>query len=202
VVTKTAPDQIVWRISLQDFDKDLRAAKRRNDEKVEAVLGLRRDLDLEDEDIETGQLSIQREYERGPRGERGPFKHFAVERSVTIRQRDLGRFDEYVDKLVAASEMEVDFSFESSRIHDVRAQTRLKALQAAKEKAAAMAEVVGAKLGPVMTIQEHRGDRSFMSPTSNTMFIDSPPPVDVSSERFIPGAIQVQISVYVTFELR
>ncbi|MHC4401129.1 MAG: SIMPL domain-containing protein [Planctomycetota bacterium] len=202
VATKAAPDHIEWRVRLEDFDKDLRAAKRRNDDKVEAVLALRRDLDIDDEDLETGYLSIRREYERGERGERGRFKHFVVHRSVTIRQRELRRFDEFLDTLIATSEMEVDFSFESSKIHQLRADTRLKALQAAKEKAAAMAEVVGAKLGPVVTIQEHRADRSSSPGWSNTIAVDSPPPVDMASDRFVPGAISVQVSVYATFELR
>jgi len=200
-VMKTAPDQVVWRIDLSDFDKDMRAAKERNDAKVQAVLALRDDLDIGEEELETGHLSISREYERGKYGERNAFKHYAVRRSVTIRQTDLKRFDEYLDKLVASSEMEVNFSFESSKMHDIRFETRLKALSVAKEKATAMAEVVGAKLGRIRIIHEHSPNRPFSSPMSNAAFTHSPPPVDVASERFVPGAISVQVSVYATFEL-
>jgi len=64
----------------------------------------------------------------------------------------LDQFDEFLDSLVASAEMEVDFSFASSKIHDARAGTRLKALTAAKKKAQAMAEVVGAKQGEALTI--------------------------------------------------
>ena len=56
--------------------------------------------------------------------------------------------------------MEVDFSFASSKIHDARAGTRLKALTAAKKKAQAMAEVVGAKLGKAQTINWHPENRN------------------------------------------
>jgi uncharacterized protein YggE len=121
---------------------------------------------------------------------------------VTIRQRDLNQFDEYLDELVASSEMEVSFRFESSQIHDIRAATRLKALTVAKEKAAAMAQAVGANVGRVLTIHEHSPDRPFSSPLSNATFTQGPPPADVASDRFIPGAISVQISVYTTFELK
>ncbi len=199
---KTAPDHVVWTVTLTDFNTDMRKAKQSNDAKIEAVLDLRRDLDINDQDIETGQLSIRREYERGKYGERGAFRHYVVSRNVTIRQRDLRRFDEYVDELVASSEMEVGFSFESSQIHEIRAATRLKALAVAKEKAAAMAQVVDADLGRVLTIHEHSPNQPFASPMSNAAFTHSPPPVDVASDRFVPGAIRVQISVYVTFELR
>jgi uncharacterized protein YggE len=202
VQTKTAPDQIVWRISLTDTDKNLHAAKRANDENMKAVLALRDKLSIADEDLETGQVRIQREYERGQHGQRGAFKHFAVYRSITIRQRELNRFDEYLESLVASADMEVDFSFESSKIHDVRAETRLKALLEAKKKAEAMAEVVGATLGKVLTINEHAENRGFGSPFSNSIAIQSMPSVDLASDTFVPGAISVSITVYAVFELK
>ncbi len=201
VQTKIAPDLIVWRVNLTDTDKDLRAAKAANDESVKAVLALRKTLGIAEGDLETGQVLIQREYERDERGQRGAFKHFAVHRSITVRQRELNRFDEYLDSLVASSEMEVDFSFESSKIHEVRAETRLKALTAAKDKAQAMAEVVGAKLGKVLTINEHADNQSLASPWSNSIAIQSVPSVDAASETFVPGAISVSVTVYAVFEL-
>ena len=201
VETQTAPDLVVWRISLTDTDKDLRAAKTRNDKRVKDVVALRRKLRLDEGDLETGHVSIRREYERDQQGRRGDFKHFVVSRDVTIRQRDLKRFDEYLDTLVAAGEMELSFSFESSRIHDVRAETRLKALQAARDKAKAMAAVVGVKLGPVLTINEHPEVNRSASPWSNAGFVESRPAVDLATETFVPGAITVRVTVYATFAL-
>jgi len=201
VAAKTAPDQVVWRISLSDFDKDLRAAKKRNDAKIESVLALREKLAIPKGDMETGHVSIRREYERGQYGHRGAFKHFAVSRSVTVRQSDLERFDEYLDAFVSCGEMEVNFSFESSKIHAVRAEARLKAVMAAKDKAAAMAGMVGAKLGQVLTIDEHPQGGARFNPASNSALPMSQPSVDVASGKFIPGAINVRVTVYATFEL-
>ena len=201
VETKTAPDQIVWRISLADTDKAMREAKARSDEKVKSVIALREKLGVGEGDFETGRVSIRREYERDQHGRRADFKHFIVSRSVTIRQRDLKRFDEFLDALVSSAEMEVSFSFKSSRIHEIRAETRLKALQAAQDKAAAMAKVVGAKLGPAVTVNEHAQGGRRQSPASNSAFVQSTPTVDLATDRFVPGAISVQVTVYATFEL-
>ena len=203
VETMTAPDRVVWNIALRDTDKDIRAALKKNDVKIEAVASLRERLGIGQGDLKTGRLNIRREYERDKHGHQGEFKHFVVTRSVTIRQRDLSRFDEYLETLISSAEMEVSFNFESSNIHQVRADTRLKALQAAKDKAAAFAEVVGEKLGSVLTIREHPSDGSSRNfhPLSNSMFVQSQPPADISTDRFIPGAISVQVTVYATFEL-
>ena len=199
VVTKTAPDQIVWSITLTDTDKIMRIAKEKSDAKIASVIAIREQLGVGDGDIETGSVSIRREYERDQRGNRGAFKHFIVTRSVTIRQRDLSRFDAFLDALVSSAEMDVHFSFESSRIHEIRAETRLKALAAAKDKAEAMAEVVGAKLGAVITIKENmESGRGIMSNNQVTQSVAS---VDLATEKFIPGAMSVQVTVYATFEL-
>ena len=87
-------------------------------------------------------------------------------------------------------------------LHEVRAETRLKALQAAKDKATAMAEVVRVKLGRVLTINEHPPGASSRISFSNTIAsVHSTPTVDLASDKFVPGAITVRVTVYATFEL-
>lgn len=202
-VTRTMPDTIVWRVSTGDFDRDLVSAKESSDRKLKAILGLREQLKIDKEDLETGHLSIRREYEYDERGHQKAFKHFAVTRSVTVRQRDVDRFDEFFSKLVSSAEMEVNVNFESSRLHELRAETRLKALRIAQEKAEAMVKELGAKLGEVIRIDEHRPTGQPFSPMSNAAFFDagSAPDVDTAGGTFAPGAIEVRVTVYVTFAI-
>jgi uncharacterized protein YggE len=201
VETRVAPDHIVWSINLQDANPDLGVAKKASDQKTKAIIGLREKLGIEDGDIETGHVRIRREYNRDERGNRTDFKEFVVSRSITIRQRDLKRFDEYLDTLVSSADMEVNFSYATSELHEIRAQTRLDALRVAKQKAADMAEVVGAKLGPAVKITEdHEGSR-WRDFSSNLAVVRSEPSIDLATERFVPGAITVKVSVNATFEL-
>jgi uncharacterized protein YggE len=197
---KIAPDQIVWTISLTDSDKELSKAKNKSDDKVKSVLALQKKLSLDDGDLQTGRLFIRREFERDRHGHPLEFKHFVINRKITIRQRDLTRFDEFFDTLISSANMEVDFKFEASQIEDVRADMRLKAMQVAKDKAEAMAAAVGATLGQVLTINEHsprsRGPNPF-----NVSVVHSEPSADLATEMFVPGAISERVTVYVTFEL-
>lgn len=202
VVTKTAPDQIVWSITLVDKGKNLREAKAQNDDKVKAVVALQDTLGLEAGDLETGQIHIHREFERDQFGQTGEFKNFVVNRHVTLRQRDLKKFDEFLEALVMSAEMDVSFQFATSQLHELRAETRLKALKTAQEKAAALAKVVGAKLGQVLTIDEHASDRGRSDHgVSNTLSFHSTPAADLSTKTFVPGAIEVQVTIYATFSL-
>ena len=207
VETKIAPDHVLWTIGLSDSDRQLLEAKRKNDLKVEAVLALRKKLGIADGDLETGRLNIQRDYERTPQGNQGAFKGFIISRTITVRQRDLKRFDEFLDAFVASAEMEVGFTLESSKVAEVRAETRLKALQIAKDKAAAMAKVVDAKLGRVLEVREDTTGggwgpwSAYANFAGNAFAGPGTPAPDVGSDRFVPGNITLSVTVHATFEL-
>jgi uncharacterized protein YggE len=207
-VTRTVPDIIAWRVSIEETDKVLVNAKNRSDEKMKSVLKLIQDLDVKPEDVQTGRLSISREYDRDDRGNRKEFKHFKIYRNVEFKQRDLERFDEFLTKLVGAADIEANFNFESSKQHEFRAETRLKALRVAKEKAGSMCEVLGAKLGKVLTIDEH--PRTGPDPWgmqaqvfSNVAFFrgGDETEIDVTSGTLAPGAVEIKVTVYATFEI-
>jgi uncharacterized protein YggE len=199
-----SPDNILWRIALTDTDKDLGRAKSKVEDKVKSVVALQKTLDIEEGDLETGYVQVRREYERDESGHRTIFKHFVVRRSITIVQRDLKRFDEFFDTLLASADMEVDFSFRSSRMADVRSEMRLEALEVAKTKAAGMAGALGVELGRVLTIDEHAQGRPMgaRGPIPyNVSVVHSRPSADIATETFLPGTLNEQVTVYVTFEL-
>lgn len=204
VETQVAPDMVVWRINLSDSHETLSEAKAASDKNVKAIIDLRRKLDIEEGDLQTGTMSIRKEYHEDERGRRQGFKQFRVYRSITIRQRDLKRFDEFIDAFVASADLEVSFSYQYSKIHETRAETRLKALKIARDKAADLAEVGGVKLGKVLTINEHgRGDgQRYHSQMAQNAYVPvSRPGVDEASGTFVPGAIDVKMTIYATFEL-
>ena len=206
-VTHTPPDMIVWTLEVSDSDKDMLAAKRRNDQRVKAILALRKDLGLKESDLETGQVSIRREYEQDQQGHRGAFKHFTISRTILVRQHELERFDQFLEKCVASAQPEVDFEFQSSRIQEVRAETRLKALQVAREKAAALAKAVGAKLGKVLKVDEHvpifvgGGIGGGGGGGGFAVGIDPGFQADLPGGTFVPGPMDVRLTIYAAFEL-
>jgi len=200
-VTQTVPDIISWHISTTDESKELVAAKESSDEKMRAILELCKELGVANEDIQTGNLHIEREYHRDEKGNRLGFKQFALRRSVTARQRDLSRFDEYLTKLVSRADVEANFNFESSQACDLRWETRLKALKAAQKKAADMLQVVGAELGDVVSIEEPRERRPDYA--SNVQYYGGGEGMpDVIGGTLAPGAIEVKVTVYATFAIR
>ena len=202
-VARVQPDTVVWHINIRRMNKELAKAQIECDEGVKKVLALRTELTLKPEETQTGNLSIQKIYDRDQAGNQTSFRHFQVERSITLRQGDTTRFDVILARLVEAEDVEVSYSLESTEYHEVRAKTRLEAVKAARQKAAAMTELLGGKLGRVLRIaepQEIWGSSSLG--TSNSVFrAPRQAEPDQAQGTFAPGAIDVRVSVEVAFEI-
>lgn len=202
-VARAQPDTVVWQVTIRRTNRDLAQAQAACDAGVKQVLALRGELKLKSEDVQTGYLSVQKIFDRDQSGNVTSFRHFEVVRSVTLRQHDTTRFDEVLAQLVGASDVEVTYHLESSEYHKLRAQTRLEAVRAAREKASAMTELLGAKLGRVLRIAEPR--ENWSSPYSNVNnFAYSAPrqaEPDEAPGTFAPGAVEVRVSIEVDFEI-
>lgn len=202
-VARVQRDTVVWHITIRRMNKELAKAQSECDEGVTKVLALRTKLTLKPEETQTGNLSIQKIYDRDQAGNQTSFGHFQVERSITLRQHDTTRFDAILAELVEAADVEVSYSLESSQYHDLRAKTRLEAVTAARQKAAAMTELLGGKLGRVLRIAEPQ--ETWGSSYLGTINTVSMAPRQAEPDRglgtFAPGSIEVKVSVDVVFEI-
>lgn len=203
-ITRVQPDLVVWNVVARRTNQDLAEAQADCDAIVKRILALRAEEKLKPEDVQTGYLSIQKIYDRDQAGNVTSFKHYEVVRTITLRQRDTSRFDEVLAKLVATNNVEVSYQLESSDYHKLRVQTRLDAVRVAREKAAAMTELLGATLGRVVRISEPKtgGDTSFSNYRSNSVSV-APRDAEADEEpgTFAPGAIEVRVSIDVEFEI-
>lgn len=213
-VTKVAPDMVVWHLTVSDMNKDLKQAKASTDQKLKIILALARELGAEPKDVQTGYLSVEKQYDRDGRGNPVNFRAFYVVRSVTIKQRDINRFEEFFNNLASKTEFEATFEFESSRFTELRSQTRLDALKVAREKAEAMTKVLGARLGGVLAIEEEGTPRPMSysaSPYGNSYFANNASnaitevrdssAADISEGTFAPGSIEIRVSVSTKFAI-
>lgn len=202
-IGRAQPDTVVWHVAIRRKNADLAKAQGECDEGVAKVLALRMDFKLKPEDVQTGYLSIQKIYDRDQFGNQTSFRHFQVERSITLRQRDTTRFDEVLTRLVKGTDVEVSYHLESSDYHALRAKTRLDAVKAARTKATAMTELLGSKLGRVLRIaepQENWGS-SFANVSNSISVAPRQAEPDEAPGTFAPGAIEIKVSIDVVFEV-
>lgn len=203
-VSRVQPDIVVWSVNVRRTHRDLAQAQASCDEGVKKILAIKNDLKLKPEDVQTGYLSIQKIYDRDQYGNQTSFKHFEVVRTITLRQKDTTRFDELLTKLTDAADS-ASYHLESSEYLAIRTKTRLDAVKAAREKAQAMTELLGAKLGRALAIEEPKdtwGRSSFSNFNSNSIAVEArAAEPDAAPGTFAPGAIEVRVSIDVTFEI-
>lgn len=202
-IARAQPDTVVWNITVRRTNRDLAKAQADCDEGVKKVLALRGQLKIKPQDAQTGYLSVHKVYDRDQAGNQTSFRHFEVVRSITLRQQDTTRFDEVLGQLMDTADVEVSHHLESSEYHKLRAQTRLEAVKAARDKAGAMTELLNAKLGRVLRIAEPKeGYSPFSAGLSNTAFAaprQAEP--DEAPGTFAPGSIEIRVSIDVDFEI-
>ena len=211
-VTRVAPDVVSWNITVWD-QGELSEAKTRNEEKTKAVLDVIRQLGVTPEDVQTSYMYVEQQYDQKMLPRRISIG-WVVSRNITCKQRDLARFDEFINRLLDMADVDVRYTLETSRYHELRKETRLNALRLAKEKAEAMCNAVGESLGRVISIREQQpvspwssrvGISNASFTTSNAAFTETgpgPAQDDVAEKTTMaPGVIEISESVNATFEI-
>ena len=179
-------------------------AKKKSDKQVQAILKAARNFKIAAKDIQTGQLNINKEYEYRKYGDRGGFKHYSIRRNVTLIQRNIETFDALLTELVQSTNFEVNYSLARSDVEEITAQTRLKAVAAAKTKATAMVNELEEKLGRVLKVEEnpthhYRGPNNVVL---GSLDANRSGGGSGSGKTFAAGVIEVRVTVGAIFAIR
>lgn len=136
------------------------AALRANAAAMNKVFAELKSARIEDRDFGTVGVTVQPQYDYGdgsaPRAPR--IVGYEARNAVTVRARDLDRLGELLDRLAAAGSNQIDgLVFDVSDREAKLDQARRAAVADAKRKAELLAAGAGARLGPVLAIDEQEG---------------------------------------------
>jgi uncharacterized protein len=207
---KVVPDQVVLSLGVQTEDMVLAAAKAKNDSVIQKVQALAKDLKVDSKDIQTDYYHIEPRY--SDNYSQRTFLGYFTQKGVAITLRDVAKFDELLSRALEAGVTNVQqVNFQTSELRKYRDQARAAALQAAKEKAQAMAKELGLRAGDPLTIREESSN--WYSPYSSWWGYSSPSVQNVtqnaggsaawqSDSGVAPGQISVTATVSVDFALQ
>ena len=154
---RVPPDEVILTLGVETWDKDLGIAKKQNDERVKKLLALAKQYKIEPKHVQTDHLSIEPRYKNGYTREE--FIGYFVRKTIVFTLRDISKFE---DLLSSALETGANYvhgvQFRTTKLRQYRDQARALAIQAAKEKAKALAKELGQKIGKPHSIhEEHSG---------------------------------------------
>jgi uncharacterized protein YggE len=206
------PDAAVFSLEVTKLNKDLASAKRETDDALAKIIMLTKRYDIKPENVRTDHISVEMKYQYirdrqnplvdedgDPIGVR-TFLGYEVSTTVVVRLTDLSRFEDFFSAVLLTGLTEIDgVDFAAANITELRAQARVNAMKAAKEKADAMASAIGQNVGKAIFITEGITQRPIAGLMANTISVSAAASEPVAT--FAPGSIKVTAQVTVTFLL-
>ena len=194
---RIVPNEIVLSFAVETLDEDLHRSKQENDRIVNAALSAVRAIGMTANQVKTDYIVIEPVYTNARTGNQ--FKGFQVKKSIVISLQDVSRFEEVLSSVLEAGVNRVKgIDFRTTDFRQHRDSAMLLALDAAKVKAAAMAEQLGAQIGKPLSIKE--GTSSYRPSPSNTIQ-NSSSVSEWMAGPLAPGQLAIPAIVTVTFEL-
>ena len=196
-----APDEVVFDLTVQTINKDLRAAKSQTDAQLRKVLELTRKYKVQPKDVQTDYIKLEPRY-RG-NDESRLFIGYSVRKDVVFTLRDVAQAEELLADLIESGVSRLNgIRFQTSELRRYRDQARAMAIKAAQEKAIALTAAIGQRIGRAYSIEEESASprlayQNAMSNNSTFMSGES----TESQGTLALGQIKVVATVTVKFEL-
>ncbi len=211
---RVAPDEVVLILGVETWDKNIRTAKKLNDDRVARITGVTRNFGIDPKYVQTDQMTVDPRYRNGTFTD-DDFIGYFVNKTVVITLKDVSRFEDlYTAVLEAGANHIYGIQFRTTELRKYRDQARALAIKAAGEKAAAMAGEAGQKIGAPQSIQEtaanwyssydSRGGNSWGGNMTQNVIQNTGGTGSAFSEdgTFAPGQSSVTARVTVTYEMQ
>jgi uncharacterized protein YggE len=209
-VVKVVPDEVLITLGVETFHRELSVAKRRNEHSMQDIISIAKRYGVAAKDIQTDYISIEPSY-----GDSYPYTTldgYFVRCTIVVTLKDIGLFEDLFTAVTEAGATNVHgIDFRTSELRKYRDQARALAVQAASEKAEAMAGELSISVGkPKSITEDHAGWWSwygygwwgsrYTAMSQNVVQNAAGPSPDFEGA-FAPGQISINARVTVTFEL-
>ena len=147
------PDEVLLTLGVETWDPDLTKAKAQNDQIIKEVLQIADSFAIDPKYVQTDYVHIEPSYENY---ERHRITGYYVRKTVDIRLKDISKFEDLLSQTLEAGVNYVQrVEFRTSELRKHRDQARALAIEAAQEKATAMAENLDQQIGQPLAVTEN-----------------------------------------------
>jgi uncharacterized protein YggE len=141
---------------VETLDKVLTMAKTENDRRVQAIMQSLTTLGVAAKDIQTDFIQVEPRYDEMNTG--AVLRYYKVRKTISVTLKDVSKFEPSLSgALQSGATHVIGVQFLTSELRKHRDEARARAIQAAREKAVALAGELNARVGKVVTIQEYGG---------------------------------------------
>ncbi|MDD3101896.1 MAG: SIMPL domain-containing protein [Patescibacteria group bacterium] len=172
-----------------------------NSQKMNAVIKSIKDLGVASKDLKTTGYNLAPLYD-WPRGQR-IFKGYELTSTLSVKIRDFDKISDIIDgAIMQGANQAGDIQFVVDKPEILQAEARDKAIQQAKDKAAAIAKASGFKLGKVVSFSESGTDRYYPQPMYAEKSLGAGDSAMISAPAIESGSQEIQTTVSLVFRIR
>ena len=199
---KVVPDEVALTLGVDSRDKDLGVAKADNDQRMKKLLGLAHSAGVDAKNIQTSALTMDPEYseDKTPK-----LLGYNVSQVFTVTLKDLSKYEDLMTSFLKAGVNRVDgIDFIVSEPRKYKDEARLEAVNAAREKASAMASQLGQSIGKPWEITEESTHDYGVLGGMNANFLASDKRgrmAEQNESTLAGGQVTIRASVRVSFQL-
>lgn len=196
-----APDEVLFDVTVQTINKDLRQAKSQTDERLKKLMELTRKYKIAPIDVQTDYIKLEPRY-RG-NDETRLFMGYSVRKDLVFKLRDVTQAESLLSEVIESGITRINsIRFQTSQLRKFRDQARAQAIKAAQEKAVALTREIGQTIGKAYSIEEDVPQKGYALQNSTSNFSGPGESESVDSEGTLSlGQIKINARVTVQFEL-
>lgn len=200
---KVVPDEVVFDLAVQAFNRDLRLAKSQTDDGLKKVIELTKKYHIASEDVQTDYIKLEPRYKGGNEGR--TFLGYFIRKDVVFTLRDVTQAENLLSEVMESGISQINgVHFQTSQLRKYRDQAPAQAIKAAREKAVALTAEIGQTIGKAYSILEVTPTRyaiaqNAMANYSGTVSADA---IEDSEGTLALGQIKINARVEVRFELQ
>lgn len=151
----SAPDIGIISLGVVSDAKTVAAAQKDNVTKMNKITQAMKDLGVEEKDLKTTNYSIYPRYQYNPRLGRSDIIGYEVSQTLEVKIRNLDKVGDIISKGAELGANQTDsLSFTFDDPEKLNQEARTKAVANAKEKADALASVLGVKMVRIVSFSE------------------------------------------------
>lgn len=204
------PDLADLHFEVEVRHADLATARKQHSERVAKVLAAIRALGVPAADLQTAGISIIPNYTANDRerAETAEVRFFIVSQSIAVTLRDVKKVPDFIGAATTAGATEARFAgLRTTQLRKHRDAARANAIKAAREKAVALATVLGMRVGKPYRIFEGAAPWSAGSSPAQIPQMSQVPQHDEEPDdlqggaTFARGTISVTATISVSFLL-
>lgn len=192
---QAVPDQVVIQIGVETEAESAESALEDNNEKTASLLDTLENAGIPAVNIQTQRINLNPVYDFDNSDGSRTLTGYQVSNIVEVRTDDLDGVGSLLDAAVGAGANTIQgIRFEVTDTADLVADAREAAVQQAVEKAMQLADLTGASLGPVLTINESGGQPEPILRQAEFAAGEADVPIR-------PGTSSIRVNVQITWEL-